>query len=111
MAGLPPHGCDGAEVAERLWDAANLTGGLMTSTCSTRWSDAVRALDVEYLGDPRRVVLADKPLIDSIIVNVDGSPTDRWTSNGAVITMHFSAWDPTTQELTVRYVPASACPL
>ncbi len=105
VAGDVPGGCTsngGAQAGTDYWDLVNLTGGTFLSICAEDWGTPMEELARESLAR-NAFVLADKPIVSSISVEVDGVISVDWTYDVTMNAVVFSVLPPDGAFIDVRY--------
>lgn len=107
--------CAGARYADGTAALVLRTGGVLIDLCAPDWTDGLAALADTTLAaarGPDRLVLAARPVRDSLAVTVGGAPTEDWAWIDAENAVLIDATDdrPAGTPVTVTYEAALDCP-
>ncbi|CAN0435219.1 unnamed protein product, partial [Discosporangium mesarthrocarpum] len=88
IVGDNPGGCNGgggnASAAPRYIEAANRTGGIFQSICTSDWSRSLEDLSTTAFGFKSRFFLTNQPVISTIVVIIDGVEVPATSMSGTV---------------------------
>ena len=105
VAGDVPGGCTsngGAQAGTDYFNLVNLMGGTYLSICAEDWGTPMEELARESLAR-NAFLLADKPIVSSISVEVDGVISVDWTYDAAMNAVVFSVLPRDGAFIDVRY--------
>ncbi len=79
-------GCGGfqADAGDRYVNAAERTGGIFESICTTDWAQALQNLGLSVFGYKSKFFLSNQPVPGTVEVTVDGVPVASTAANGQV---------------------------
>lgn len=86
IVGDVPGGCGSfqAEAGTRYVEAAERTGGIFESICTTDWAQALQNLGLSVFGYKSRFFLSNQPVPGTVVVTVDGVVVDATSAGGQV---------------------------
>ena len=105
VAGDVPGGCTangGAQAGQDYYDLVNMTGGTFLSICAEDWGTPMEELARESLARSA-FYLADKPIVSSISVEVDGVISVDWSYDATIGAIIFSVVPPDGAVIDIRY--------
>ncbi len=121
IVGDNPGGCNGAggsaSAAPRYIEAANRTGGVFQSICTSDWSRALEDLSTAAFGFKSRFFLTNQPVISTIEIFIDGvsipatsmGGTVNWSYDFATNSVNFSPFATPEPGAAVRIEYTAEC--
>lgn len=118
ISGPPPSACSpDAWPGMRFEDAANRLSGRQESICDADWTDhmidlVLEAADGTAVPQLGAFELSDTPVVDSILVEIDGVQNDSdWSFDAGTNSVVFEAgkWPPKLSEIDISYTIAGSC--
>ncbi len=87
IVGDAPSGCSGAggsaSAGLRYIEVAERTGGVVQSICTPDWARALENVSTTAFGFKSRFVLSGQPVVDTVVVAVDGASVPPVDAQGA----------------------------
>lgn len=87
-------------------EAVTATGGLMLDVCNSRWASFAAELGQVSAEAARSYVLSEVPIVDSIVVRVNGALATGWQWDAARNAIVLSRPPPAGTRIDVVYTPA-----
>lgn len=112
IAGPPPRGCETAEPADMLYDAAAETDGLFLTWCEDDWTEHLRQLADAVIADRVPFLLTGEPAAWSVTVFVSGTRvTEGWTydEDSHEVVFDEDAYPAPGAEVRIDYIMATTC--